>query len=197
MGSITLETARRDRSLKRSCATLVPKMVNSSSSCRLPPKSEHHSLRCILHWECEISATKLDTIRSGSPIERKNVRQHRLFGFGIHRYVPRYRDGRHKPQGILVRARRDHADVPDRSHRSCETQRGTPEPLGAGITPQREHGVDLNSSDGSICLALRPGEVFRHFSGSRRGICRATPSCTRRRNSPAGRCQRSSDRQGG
>lgn len=41
--ALTLETVRRDRCLKRSCATLVPKMVNSSSSCRLPPKSEHHS----------------------------------------------------------------------------------------------------------------------------------------------------------
>lgn len=40
---------------------------------------------CNLHWECEITATKLDAIRSGSPIDRKNVRQHLSFGFGIHR----------------------------------------------------------------------------------------------------------------
>lgn len=83
-------------------------MVNSSSSSRPPPKSKHHSLSCNLHWECEITATKLGAIRSGSPIDRKNVRQHLSFGFGIHRYVPRYRDGRHKSQGILVRARRGH-----------------------------------------------------------------------------------------
>lgn len=84
-----------------------PNMVNSSSSCRLPPKSEHHSLSCILHWDCGITATKLDAIRC-SLIDRRNVRQHLSFGFGMHRYVPRYRDGRHKPQAILVRARRDH-----------------------------------------------------------------------------------------
>lgn len=99
----------RDRSarslLERSCAALSR---DSSSSCRLPPKSEHHSLSCNLDWECEITAKKLDAIRSGSPVDRKNVRQHLSFGFGIHRYVPRYRDGRHKSQGILVRARRDH-----------------------------------------------------------------------------------------
>lgn len=84
-----------------------------------------HSLSCNLHWECEITATKLDTIRSGSPIDRKNVRQHLSFGFGIHRYVPRVVtvDTNHKPfsseQGVTI------ADVPDRSHRSCAIRRGT------------------------------------------------------------------------
>lgn len=83
-------------------------MVNSSSSSRPPPKSKHHSLSCNVHWKCEITATKLGAIRSCSPIDRKNVRQHLSFGFDIHRYVPRCRDGRHKSQGILVRARRGH-----------------------------------------------------------------------------------------
>lgn len=73
-----------------------------------PAQVRTPQLSCNLHWECEITATNLDAIRSGSPIDRKNVRQHLSFGFGIHRYVPRYRDGRHKSQGLLVRARRDH-----------------------------------------------------------------------------------------
>lgn len=170
-------------------------MVNSSSSYWLPPTSEHHSLSCSLHWECGIIATKLDAIRSASPIDRKDVRQH--LSFGIHRYVPRYRDGRHKSQGILVRARCDHRRrALSLAPIVCDPKRH-PWALRAGITPQQSHGVDLNSGDGSICLALRPGEVFRHFSRSRRGICRATPSCIRHRSSPAGRCQSSSDHQGG
>lgn len=120
-----------------------------------------------------------------------------LVRIGIHRYVPRYRDGRHKSQGILVRATRDHCRrALSLAPIVCDPKRH-PWALPAGITPQQSHGVDLNSGDGSICLALRPGEVFRHFSRSRRGICRATPSCIRRRSSPAGRCQSSSDHQGG
>lgn len=126
MGSITLETVRRDRSLKRGCATLVLKMVNSSSSCWLPPTSEHHSLSCSLHWECGITATKLDAIRSGSPIDRRDVRQHLSFeSASIATYCDIVTvDTNHKAfsleQGVTI------ADVPDRSHRSCATRRGTP-----------------------------------------------------------------------
>lgn len=121
-------TDRSARSLlEKSCATLALKMVNFQLIVPAPAQVRtSHSLSCNLHWECKITATKLDAIRSGSPIDRKNVRQHLSFGFGIRRYVPRYRDGGHKSQGILVRARCDFADVPDRSHRSCATRRGTP-----------------------------------------------------------------------
>lgn len=147
--------------------------------------------------DCETTVTKLDTIRSVHPSTARmcgNISRSDSASIATYRDIVTV-DTNLKvfssEQGVSI------ANVPNRSYRSCATRRGTPGRSAPKITPQRGHGIDLNSGGGSICLALRPGEVFRHFSGSRRGICRSTPSCIRRRNSPGGRCQRSSDHQVG
>lgn len=107
--SITLQTVRRHRSLKRSCATLVLKMVNFQFIVTAPAQVRtSHSLSCNLHWECKITATKFRrnslwfTHRPQECTATSLVRiRHPSLRTAI-------RDGRHKSQGILVRARCDH-----------------------------------------------------------------------------------------